>query len=188
MHARRTRNRWGIAAAALTLAAGVCVIGLAASAEASLGVAKSAVVTADRDGAFRISYLLRVTSFGTGEVREVTLEDDLAAALPGARFAGLSVESETAAVRPDFDGRTVTAPLRGTDALAAGKALAVDVVVRLEPPARRATYSNTAVAGGIDPAGRTVVDRSQDGADAAPDWDGDPTNNDAPTVVEIIPL
>lgn len=141
----------------------------------------------ERDGSYRVTYTLLVENLGSTEIRQIGVDDNLAAAFPDVPYAIVSVESDTASVRSDYDGKVVTAILQGTDTLGARQSFTIDVAVRVTPTSPQATYSNTAVARGVDAMGAAVVDRSQDGHEVDPDWDGDPTNNDAPTAIELIP-
>ncbi|MCX6091859.1 MAG: hypothetical protein NTX23_03180 [Candidatus Bipolaricaulota bacterium] len=177
---------WGLATALAALVSVFAPLPVGAQSAAILGIAKAASVAPERDGSFLITYDLRVVNLGSAEIRDVAVEDDLAAALPGTSFEVVSVTSATATVRPDYDGRRVTALLQGVDRLAAGESLGMALVVRVTPAAARATYSNTAVARGTSPDGLPVVDRSHEGTEPDPDWDGDPTNNDVPTSVEVV--
>ncbi len=150
------------------------------------GLAEAATVSAERDGSFRLTLSFRVVNGGSSEIGNLVVEDDLSSAFSGASYHVLSLESKTAAVRSDYDGRQVVALLAGSDRLSSGQELEITLVLRVALQGGRGTFTNNAIVRGTDPAGTLVSDRSQDGREPDPDLDGDPTHDNAPTVVEMV--
>ena len=183
---KSTIATWRLGAAVGMLVGVLLLAPLAAAQSAAvLGIAKAAQVAAERGSSFLITYDLHVTNLGSSDIQNVVVEDDLGTAFPGTSFEVVGLESKTADVRSDYDGREVVALLRGTDVLAAGKSLDITLIVRVTLSVDEATLSNSAIARGSS-GGQVVTDRSQEGVEPDPDWDGDPTNNDVPTVVELV--
>jgi hypothetical protein len=156
-----------------------------AQSASGLGLAKSVAVSAERDGSFRLTYSLRAANGGPSEIRSLEVEDDLGLVFAGTPFEVVSLESPTAQVRSDYDGRHVISLLTG-GVLEPRQSVEITLVVRVVLDGVKATFSNSAIARGVDSAGNAVSDQSQDGAEPDPDWDGNPLNNDAPTIVNLV--
>ena len=70
---------WGLATALAALVSVFAPSPVGAQSTAILGIAKAASVAPERNGSFLITYDLRVANLGSAEIRDVAVEDDLAA-------------------------------------------------------------------------------------------------------------
>ncbi len=142
------------------------------------------------DGSMSLTYSITVANTGDVIVADVAVPDDLEAV-----FGSASTIS--------VDALTASAPLvanAGYDGLAASDINLVDGLVALEPGQSSTIelaitvfstiplpgpFENSVTANGVDPWGAGVEDTSNDGVDADPDDDGDPSNNSTPTAFEL---
>ncbi|MBW7915893.1 MAG: DUF11 domain-containing protein [Trueperaceae bacterium] len=158
-------------------------------AEPRLGVAKSATVSQNPGGSYRVEFTLRLVNMGNGPLRGLSLEDDLSAFYAGTDLAPSAVSASSAdlPVNPGFDGLADMQLLAPGATLAAGAEAVVSLVLDPVTPTTQTSFLNSALGAGSSPDGTPTQDTSQDGADPDPDGDGDPTNDDAPTPVVLEP-
>jgi|GEM_PF-1064400 len=136
------------------------------------------------DGTFDLTYGLVVTNTGDVPLAGVQVSDDLSVTWADATSWAAGVVTVTAGdcvASTTFDGSTDTGLLAGTDGLTVGESCTVTVALEVVPGADLGPYDNSATADGTSPAGTDVSDISQDGIEADPDGDGDPSNNSDPT-------
>ncbi len=157
--------------------------------EPALGLAKQLVSVERVEGSatlFEIAFTFRVTNFGNVPLANLQVTDDLAATFTGAGpFSVLSLTSPELAVNPGYDGAADINLLAGTDTLAVGASATIALTIELDPAGKPGPYYNSALATGDSPGDQEVSDPSQDGEEPDPDGDGNPGNNDDPTVIRV---
>lgn len=165
----------------------------------NLGAAKQAGNPQENpNGTFTIPYTLVLQNFAPATasnqyaIRNVQLQDDLAAAFAGVTVTGVkNLRSPTLTVNPSFNGTTDQNLLTGRDSLAGGAIATVSFEVMITPgPAvdNLGTFQNTAIATGLSPGGESVSDRSTDGSNPDPNSNGNPSDQgeDVPTSVSLL--
>jgi uncharacterized repeat protein (TIGR01451 family) len=166
----------------------------------NIGVAKQASTpVANADGTFTIPYTVTVRNLapvvGTPDpytINNVQLTENLAPTFANATIVSVGApQSQTLTVNPGFNGSTDQNLLQpNANSLAASTQGTVTFTVTIRPGAGqggRGPFQNTVVATGNTNSGIPVRDNSNDGQEVDPDDDGDPTNNDTPTEVELPP-
>lgn len=138
------------------------------------------------NGVFRVTYELVVSNQGNVDLNNVQVTEDLTTTFAqAASFTipanSVSSPSGNLAPNPNYNGRTDTNLLAGTDTLVVGQSKTIQFIVDVTPGANLGPYNNQAVASGTDPNGTTVTDPSQNGTNPDPDGDGNPGNNNDPT-------
>ena len=147
-----------------------------------LGLAKAASFGRVVSGSQRETTItIALENLGESTVDQVSVIDDLVttfAAADSFEVVPGTLQSETLAINPSFDGRSDLHLLQGTDAMPAGARTHVQFNVRFTPRADTGEIFNSAVAtvGGIE------TDVSTNGADADPNGDGIP-DEDVPTPI-----
>ncbi len=154
-----------------------------------LGIAKQ-LVSVDRDPAnataFNVTFLIHLVNMGNVPLTDVNATAHFAAVFTApASYTVTSVTSSAFTVAPGFDGNAATDLLAPGNTLAIGASGDITVVLHVASGGKIGPYTCSSTARGTSPAGVTVTDVSQDGSDADPDHDGDPTNNNKPTVFEL---
>ncbi|MEO8276729.1 MAG: GEVED domain-containing protein [Thermoanaerobaculia bacterium] len=154
-----------------------------------IGVAKR-LVSADRDSTeptkFHVLFEIRAENLGNVALSGVQIVENLAATFADAgSFAVESVASGDLTVNGSFDGSGDPSLLAAGNTLAVGASGTVTVQIFLDPAGHAGPYSNTAVASGTSPGSVEVDDSSQDGTETDPDGNGDPTDNDDPTIFTV---
>lgn len=153
-----------------------------------LGVAKAlaAAPVNNGDGSYTVSYTLTVVNSGDVNLTALNLSDDLSNTFAGAEsFSVQSLSSAMLTVNSAYDGAATVDLLTGTDTLAAGATATVELAVQVIPGASLGPYNNLATGTGMSPANVVVTDQSVDGTDPDPDNNGDPGDNQAPTIVQF---
>jgi large repetitive protein len=154
-----------------------------------IGVAKR-FVSAERDTTqpthYHVLFEIRVENLGNVALTAVQIVEDFATTF--ATAGSFSVEFLTSAdltVNPAFDGAGDTNLLAAGNSLAVGASGTLQVGVLVDPAGNPGPYSNSVEAVGTSPGAVEVRDVSQDGDEIDPDGDGDPTNNDEPTIFTV---
>ena len=136
-----------------------------------------------------LTYQLTVSNLGTNPLTKVQIADDLDAAFlsSGALVRSLTVRADSGlAINPTYSGRGADTTLLKTGNLAVGQQSRVWLTVRLDvSQANTLTFANKATATGVDVNGGICRDRSTNGVEADPDRNGDPSDNDEPTLVTL---
>jgi len=153
-----------------------------------LGISKElANKTLVETGNYDLTFRLFVKNYGTKDLSNLQVEDDLSATFPSPTiFSVTSVTSSEFTVDPAYDGTTAhKSLLAGTDSLLAGESGTIEIVLNVTPSGS-GPFNNTALASAETPGGDKITDQSQDGPD--PDGpsdgqDGNPNNNGDPTPV-----
>lgn len=166
----------------------------------NIGVAKQAgTPIANDDGSFAIPYTIRVRNFAPAVgfpdpyvLNNVQLTEDLATTFANATIVSIgNLQSSTLVVNPGFNGTTNTQLLQpGANSLAASAEGLVSFTVTIRPGAAAGgagPYQNTAIATANTISGIQVLDRSNDGTDPNPSNNGDPTVDNAITLVGLPP-
>lgn len=164
----------------------------------NIGVAKQAgTPTANGDGTFSIPYTVRVRNLAPSigfpdpyTLNNVQLTESLQTTFANATIISVgNLQSQTLAVNSGFNGTSDNRLLQdGANSLAASTEGLVTFNVTIRPgsgPGGQGPYRNTVVAIANTNSGTQVLDRSNDGQNVDPDSDGNPTNNDDPTTVEL---
>jgi uncharacterized repeat protein (TIGR01451 family) len=105
--------------------------------------------------------------------------------------ATYSVTSVTSATLPEdvsFNGGSNTHLLLAGAVLQPGESGTIQITVHLNATCNKVTYTLTATGEGDSPGGEHVTDTSQDGDQADPDNDNDPSDNSDPTVLALDPV
>ncbi|MDR3572311.1 MAG: sortase, partial [Anaerolineaceae bacterium] len=155
--------------------------------QGKIGIAKRVVGSPTKvsAGTWDVTYEMLVKNYGNVPLSNIQVTDDLTNTFPAATaFTVQLVSSKDFTVNwPGYTGRPGNQNLlMGTDSLDVASAGKITVVVRIIP-ADSGPFNNTAIASGQPLIGGPVTDQSQDGTDADPDKDGDPTNNNVPTPI-----
>ena len=140
--------------------------------------------TSNGDGTYDLTYELVVANSGDVDLSNVQVEDDLGQTYGAAEafdVLGWSVESGVCAPATTYDGLVDLGLLSGDDSLMVSDTCTLQINVQVTPGAELGPYDNSATAAGISPSGADVIDVSQDGTDADPDGDNDPSNDVDPT-------
>ncbi|WP_144416053.1 DUF11 domain-containing protein [Calothrix sp. 336/3] len=161
----------------------------------NIGVAKRAgTPVRNSNGTFTVPYTVVVRNYGTDTLSNVRLTDDLTGTFANAaNFVVSNVQTPTPGftVVPNYSGRPGNINmLQGNNTLAPGASATVTFNVTITPGTGAngfGPFDNTVTATGVAPGGTIVTDQSQDGADADPDNDGNPGNNNVPTRVNLNP-
>ncbi len=155
----------------------------------TIGLAKTVASVVDLgNGNFQVTYNLAVENKGNVDLNSVQVTEDLSTStFPSIPFTVNRVSSPSGNLTPNnnFDGRTNTNLLAGTDTLLVGERKTIELVVTITPGNNLGPYENQARATGQSPSGVPVEDTSNDGTNTDPDNDGDPTNNNVPTRLNL---
>jgi LPXTG-site transpeptidase (sortase) family protein len=158
---------------------GTSVIGVAKDLDSSVLVSS---------GTYDVTYTLLVRNYGTKDLANIQVVDDLKATFPDPAIIDVqSVSSTDFSVNAGYDGDTDTDLLEGTDSLAAGESGTITLVVRVTPDIV-GPYNNSATVSAMTTTGTNIDDLSHDGNDpdgAVAEHDGDPTNNSDPTPISF---
>lgn len=159
-----------------------------------IGVAKRVSVgpTSNGNGTYNLSYDIRIQNLGDVALSNVQVIEDLSVTYANAvsfTYLSSSITTQpagsTLVLNGSFNGSTNTDLLNGTGTLQPGEFAIIRVNITVNPGLFNGPYENTATAYGTSPAGTTVVDDSQDGANVDSDSDGDANNNNTPTPVNF---
>ncbi|WP_128544691.1 T9SS type B sorting domain-containing protein [Larkinella soli] len=158
-----------------------------------LGVAKAVEKLEDLgNGAYQITYRIRLKNMGGDELRKVKVIDDLGKAFgqevligPGkpkiTADAGLTVDTTYTG-----QGMLTNLLVDSLSTLPGGTSRNITLTVRVDVRnSRTRRFDNTAVAGALLQGGAMVADTSTAGSNPDPDNDLDPRNNSVPTMVTL---
>jgi gliding motility-associated-like protein len=144
------------------------------------------------DGSTRLvelTYLLTAANLGKHDLTNVQIADDLDAGFSGvgARIHSVQVRADSGlAVNSAYTGRGADTVLVTNGRLAVGKSSRIWLVVRVEvSQASTLTFSNKASIQAFDANGSICRDRSTNGTEVDPDQNGNPADNDEPTLVTL---
>lgn len=155
----------------------------------SLGVAKAAsAVTTAAGGTFNVTYTVTLENAGDVVLNGVQVTDVLSDTFPApATFTLVGAPTTTGGLVANtaFDGTTDTNLLAASSTLAAGTTQTVTFTVNFDPNGLPGPFNNSASGTGTSPTGSLFSDASQNGDDPDPDGNGDPTNNNEVTPINL---
>ncbi|MBD2013619.1 hypothetical protein H6F96_06460 [Microcoleus sp. FACHB-53] len=157
----------------------------------ALGVAKELVSIVPSDGGnSTVTYRIRARNYGQENLTNLQLTENLATTFDTIPFTvpANSVTSPNGNLTPNsnYNGRTDINLLSGTDTLAVGETKVLELVVIITPGNQTRTYENVVQGTAQSPSG-SVSDQSQAGINPDPDNDGNPTNNNDQTPLDVGP-
>ncbi|HEY9613454.1 DUF6923 family protein [Allocoleopsis sp.] len=157
----------------------------------ALGVAKEVVSIVPADGGnFTVTYRVRARNSGEATLTNLQLTENLATTFDTIPFTvpANSVTSPNGNLtpNPNYNGRADTNLLAGTDTLAVGETKVIEFIVIITPGNQTRTYENQVQGIAQSPFG-SVTDQSQAGINPDPDNNGDPTDNNDKTPLDVGP-
>lgn len=160
-----------------------------------LGMTKAvSTPTLVNGNAYNVTYTIVATNASTVNIDNFSITDNLSATFPApGSFSVISTPSITSlnsslTVNPGFDGLLQTnLMIPGSSTLTAGKVDTLVFTVQILPNGFFGPFNNSAVGTGTDNLGAAVSDSSNAGFAWDPDGNGDPTDNNIPTVLNLTP-
>lgn len=158
-----------------------------------LGIAKRASsVTLESDGTYTAEFEFVLRNYGNVRILNLSMQDDLSEFYAGAGLvaANVLVFSSDLPVNPGYTGQAPNTEMLGAGAaLEVGDSATVGVTLfGLFPTGTETEFENIATGGGNGPGGTpTPPETSTDGPDPDPDGNDDPTDNEVPTIVRLVP-
>jgi uncharacterized repeat protein (TIGR01451 family) len=156
----------------------------------TIGVAKAVASLVNLgNGNFRATYNITVQNLGNVNLSNVQVTENLSDTFGRTPFTVNRVSSPSGNLTPNanFNGVNVTNLLAGTDTLSVGETKTIRLVVTFTPIENSGSYENQVRAIGQTPDGTPTRDTSTNGTNPDPDEDGNPTNNNDPTIVDLAP-
>ena len=136
-----------------------------------------------------LTYQLVAVNLGKHSLTNVQVSDDLDAVFSGvgAQIHSVSVRADTGLViNPAYTGRGADTTLLNTGSLSVGGQGRIWLTVRLDvSQANTLTFTNKANVQALDANGSLCRDRSTNGNEVDPDQNGNPGDNDEPTVITL---
>lgn len=163
----------------------------------SLGIAKAvSSTTLNANGSYDVAYKVVVKNTGFAQLNNVLLTENLSATFPApTAFSVVSAPVITSTgssltIDPAFNGSTSTALTNTlTSVLPIGQTDTIVFTVNVIPNGVFGTFNNSVLGAAVGGTASTIVtDSSQVGLDTDPDLDGDPTNNNVPTPLNLVPF
>jgi len=143
-------------------------------------------------GVYDLVFDVRLENLGNVALSNVQATTPLASVfVPPATYSVTSITSSDLAVDPAYNGASNQNLLLAGATLQPGQTAIVHINVHLVANCEDKTYNVSTSGSGQSPEGVTVTDISQNGTDADPDNDDDPSNNDVATPVviqQILPI
>ncbi|QMW01867.1 gliding motility-associated C-terminal domain-containing protein [Spirosoma foliorum] len=142
-----------------------------------------------KDRLVELTYQLVVANMGQNELKQIQVVDNLDVAFTslGAKIQSINVQADNGLiVNAAYTGRGADTTLISNGSLPVGGHARVLLTVRLDvSQASTLTFSNIASIQAVDSNGGLCRDRSTNGVEADPDQNGNPADNDEPTVVVL---
>ncbi|GAB4026487.1 hypothetical protein GCM10028809_09950 [Spirosoma gilvum] len=152
-------------------------------------VAEPIWVTEGQKRLVELTYLFTIANLGGHELTTIQLADDLDAAFTSAsaKIQSVSVRADSGlVVNKTYTGQGVDTTLLVVGTLPTGKQAHAWLTVRLDvSQANTLTFVNKATVQAVDVTGGICRDRSTNGIETDPDQNGNPADNDDPTVVTL---
>jgi gliding motility-associated-like protein len=143
-----------------------------------IGIAKLASqVKRMSNGSYNILYTINLRNYGTMNLTNVQVEDNLRQAFPSPAIVtvvGLPVVTGKLVANNEYNGSTVSSLLNSSSSLAVGASETIEITVNVLTENVSKTYLNTATASAAGN-GMTTSDVSTDGVNPDPDHNQDPT-------------
>lgn len=160
-----------------------------------LGMTKAvSTPTLVNGNAYNVTYTIVATNASTVNIDNFSITDNLSATFPApSSFSVIATPSVVSlnsnlTVNPGFDGSLQTnLTIPGSSTLTAGKVDTLVFTVQILPNGFFGPFNNSAVGTGTDNSGAAVSDSSNTGFAWDPDGNGDPTDNNIPTVLNLTP-
>jgi gliding motility-associated-like protein/uncharacterized repeat protein (TIGR01451 family) len=159
------------------------------------GLAKAvSTPTVKVDGSYDVNYFVMVKNSGTQQLDNIALNEDLTQTFPlpttFSLIAGPVVTSQNSSItiNASFDG-SLQALMTNTlnSSIAPGKTDTIMFTVNIKHNGNFGPFNNTVLGWASPTIGVVFGDSSNTGYDVDPDIDGDPTNNNLPTVLNLPP-
>ena len=148
-----------------------------------IGLAKQLVSSiANGDGTYSLKFNIRIHNYGKVSLHDIAIEDDLDNVFGNGNYVVETITSEYFAVNENYNGGSGENLLADNNYLEPSETGAIQLSIKV---LSAGSYSNQAEVLGISPRGTEVTDLSQAGTNPDPDSDGDPTNNNETTNIEL---
>lgn len=154
----------------------------------SLGVAKNIGIILDKhDGSFDVPINIIVKNYGPTTLKNLQITDNLTQTFPNHQYLLVpgSINSNNLTINPNYDGVSNFNLLAGTDLLSPGESKQIDFVINLQAQYGDGPFLNTAVATAIGLYGTQVSDQSQNGTDPDHDGNGNPGDDNEPSLITL---
>lgn len=159
-----------------------------------LGIAKEAILDTipNADDSYNLTYRFVIKNYSTRTITNIQLRDSLSQVFADSSnfliAAPLTLSAgSTLKINEEFNGRTTpTMLIADSSSLAPGKADTLEIKLRIVTDKKQtAVFANSAYGSARD-SSATVTDISHTGTDPDPDNDGNPGNNNAPTLITLL--
>ena len=148
-----------------------------------IGLAKQLVSSiANGDGTYSLKFNIRIHNYGKVSLHDIAIEDDLDNVFGNGNYVVETITSEYFAVNENYNGGSGENLLADNNYLEPSETGAIQLSIKV---LSAGSYSNQAEVLGISPRGTEVTDLSQAGTNPDSDSDGDPTNNNETTNIEL---
>ncbi|GAB2597747.1 hypothetical protein GCM10027190_52280 [Spirosoma areae] len=136
-----------------------------------------------------LTYQLTAANLGRHELTRIRLFDDLAVAFlsMGAQIRSVAVRADSGlVVNPAYTGRGADTTLISGGTIPASESAHIWLTVRLDvSQASILRFTNKATVQAVDINGTVCRDNSTNGSEVDPDQNGDPADNDEPTLITL---
>ncbi|MBA3663388.1 MAG: gliding motility-associated C-terminal domain-containing protein, partial [Bacteroidetes bacterium] len=159
------------------------------------GVAKAvSTPTLKTNGTYDVNYFVVIKNTGSQQLNNIALTENLSQTFPlPTTYSIVSAPVVTSlnssiSINPAFDGSVQTVMTNATlSALAPGKTDTIKFTVNLTHNGNFGPFNNTVLGFASPAAGVVLGDSSNTGYNPDPDLDGNPTNNNIPTILNLTP-
>jgi uncharacterized repeat protein (TIGR01451 family) len=152
-----------------------------------IGAAKTVASVVDLgNGNFQLTYTITIQNLGNVDLNNVQVTENLSNTFGSTPFTVNRVSSPTGNLAPNnnFNGVNDTNLLSGTDTLVIGQTKTIELLVTITPGNQLSPYDNQAEATAQSPVGPTR-DTSTDGVNPDPDGNGNPSDNNSTTPLDL---
>ncbi|MGZ4043571.1 MAG: gliding motility-associated C-terminal domain-containing protein, partial [Bacteroidia bacterium] len=159
------------------------------------GVAKAvSTPTVKPDGTYDVNYFVVIKNTGAQQLNNIALTENLAATFPLPTTYSIVTApvvtsmNSSISINASFDGSVQTVMTNTTlSAIAPGKTDTIMFTVNLAHHGNFGPFNNTVLGFASPTIGVVFGDSSNTAYDTDPDLDGDPTNNNIPTILNLPP-
>lgn len=159
-----------------------------------LGIAKDvSAATLNSDGTYNVTYTLVAKNYDTAPLTNIVLTENLVATFPApATFTVISAPvvasiNTSLVLNAGFDGSITTGITNALSILPAGKSDTIVFSVKVTANGTFGPFKNSVLGEALTSLSLTVRDSSNTGMDPDPDNDGNPMNNNVPTIITFSP-
>ena len=156
-----------------------------------LGIAKtiSSLPVNNGNQSYALTYALKVENLSYISVSDIQVTDDIDLTFVGSvSYTVKSISSDVFSINPGYDGSSDKNLLVGGNSLPPFGTGTIYINVDIFPGLKLGPYNNSATVSGLSPGGIFLTDISQDGEESDPDSDGNPKNNNEPTLLRLCPI